>query len=434
MFDIIESEGLLERATVVGERIRARFTELQKQYPVIGDVRGIGAMAAMELVEDPETKKPAGDFAKAFRAKLYENGVVNVGAGTYHNVIRILVPLTIEDETLARGLDIMEETLAAGEQDGQLRLTTAASRQCPPAGGWRDGRHEEDPGGRPDDRALARRRARRRGHARAWAARSSASACSRSTSIPRSIPSSPDNVVAITPSRLSAYGMSGSNRFGAFTKSPLTGIWLEAYCGGTFARTLRETGWDAVVITRGRRQPVHLHVTGEGAQILPAGDLWGKDTRVDRRRDPRPTGQAIVGALHRGGRGEPGEDRLGHARTGPHARAGRAWAPCSAARSSRPSASLRPARSRLETQEQFVETPQGGRQAGAESPATRNYHLYGTPVMVGLVNEAGAFPTDFFTRGVAPHRGHPRGRALDRSGPPSRMTAARRARCAAASA
>ena len=111
VFDIIESEGLLQRATVLGNRIRSRFSELQKQYPVIGDVRGIGAMAAMELVEDPQTKKPAGDVAKAVRAKLFANGVVNVGAGTYHNVIRILVPLTIEDSTLARGLDILEETL-----------------------------------------------------------------------------------------------------------------------------------------------------------------------------------------------------------------------------------------------------------------------------------------------------------------------------------
>ena len=112
VFDIIESEVLLERANVVGNRIRTRFLELQKHYPVIGDVRGVGAMAAMELVENPQTKKPAGDFAKAFRAKLYENGIVNVGAGTYHNVIRVLVPLTIEDSTLARGLDIFEETLA----------------------------------------------------------------------------------------------------------------------------------------------------------------------------------------------------------------------------------------------------------------------------------------------------------------------------------
>ncbi len=112
VFDIIESENLLERASVVGGRVRERFMQLQKQYPVIGDVRGIGGMAAMELVEDPETKKPAGEFAKAFRARLYQNGVINVGAGTFHNVVRFLVPLTIEDETLARGLDIVEQTLA----------------------------------------------------------------------------------------------------------------------------------------------------------------------------------------------------------------------------------------------------------------------------------------------------------------------------------
>jgi 4-aminobutyrate aminotransferase/(S)-3-amino-2-methylpropionate transaminase len=111
VFAIIESEGLLERATVVGDRIRTRFRAMQKKHSKnIGDVRGIGAMAALELVKDPQTKEPAGDLAKAFRTKLYENGVVNVGAGTFHNVIRFLVPLTIEDEVLAKGLDIVEET------------------------------------------------------------------------------------------------------------------------------------------------------------------------------------------------------------------------------------------------------------------------------------------------------------------------------------
>ncbi len=124
VFEIIESEGLLDRAAVVGERIRARFQALQKHYPVIGDVRGIGGMAAMELVEDPATKKPAGALAKTFRAKLYENGVVNVGAGTYHNVVRFLVPLTIEDEVLARGLDIVEETLAQVVDAARPRRTT----------------------------------------------------------------------------------------------------------------------------------------------------------------------------------------------------------------------------------------------------------------------------------------------------------------------
>jgi 4-aminobutyrate aminotransferase/(S)-3-amino-2-methylpropionate transaminase len=111
VLDIIEKEGLLARANVIGDRIRSRFLELQTRYPLIGDVRGLGAMVGMELVEDPETKKPAGAFAKTLRQRLYQNGVVNIGAGTYGNVLRILVPLTIEDDTLARGLDILSETM-----------------------------------------------------------------------------------------------------------------------------------------------------------------------------------------------------------------------------------------------------------------------------------------------------------------------------------
>jgi 4-aminobutyrate aminotransferase/(S)-3-amino-2-methylpropionate transaminase len=112
VLEIIEREGLLERAVVVGERIHAHFRKLQKDYPNIGDVRGIGAMAAIELVENPATKKPAGAFAKALRTNLFQNGVINIGAGTFHNVLRILVPLTIEDDTLARGLEIVEQTFA----------------------------------------------------------------------------------------------------------------------------------------------------------------------------------------------------------------------------------------------------------------------------------------------------------------------------------
>ena len=138
VFDIIESEGLLQRATVIGDRIRARFKAMQKKCPKnIGDVRGIGAMAALELVKDPETKEPAGDLAKAFRTKLYENGVINVGAGTFHNVIRFLVPLTIEDDVLARGLDIVEETFdqrqshRLGATDIQARVDRAGPGRMP---------------------------------------------------------------------------------------------------------------------------------------------------------------------------------------------------------------------------------------------------------------------------------------------------------------
>ncbi len=112
VFDIMEEERLPERAQEIGRRVRERFLAMQKRFPQIGDVRGLGAMMAMELVEDPDTKQPATALTKAYRARLYENGLVNIIAGTYDNVVRTLMPLTIEWETLDRGLDIMEETLA----------------------------------------------------------------------------------------------------------------------------------------------------------------------------------------------------------------------------------------------------------------------------------------------------------------------------------
>jgi 4-aminobutyrate aminotransferase / (S)-3-amino-2-methylpropionate transaminase / 5-aminovalerate transaminase len=112
VFDIMEEERLPERAMEIGHRVTARFAAMQERFPVIGDVRGLGAMVAIELVEDPQTKKPATALTRVYRAKLFENGLVNILAGTYDNVIRTLMPLTIEWETLDRGLDIMEDTLA----------------------------------------------------------------------------------------------------------------------------------------------------------------------------------------------------------------------------------------------------------------------------------------------------------------------------------
>ncbi len=112
VFDIMDDERLPERAVEIGRRVKERFTAMQQSFPQIGDVRGLGAMVAMELVEDPHTKAPASALTKAYRAKLYQNGLVNIIAGTYDNVVRTLMPLTIEWETLDRGLDIMEETLA----------------------------------------------------------------------------------------------------------------------------------------------------------------------------------------------------------------------------------------------------------------------------------------------------------------------------------
>jgi 4-aminobutyrate aminotransferase/(S)-3-amino-2-methylpropionate transaminase len=112
VFEIMEQERLPERANEIGRRVKERFVAMPQRFPVIGDIRGLGAMMAIELVEDPDTKKPATDLTRAYRAKLTENGLANLQAGTYDNVIRTLMPLTIEWNTLDRGLDIMEDTLA----------------------------------------------------------------------------------------------------------------------------------------------------------------------------------------------------------------------------------------------------------------------------------------------------------------------------------
>jgi 4-aminobutyrate aminotransferase/(S)-3-amino-2-methylpropionate transaminase len=113
VFEIIEEEGLLARAEAIGRKIRQRFEELQRRFPVVGDVRGLGAMMAMELVENRETKQPAAALAKAVRNGTFERGALSLLAGAGDNVVRVLVPLTIEDETLDRALDIIEESLAA---------------------------------------------------------------------------------------------------------------------------------------------------------------------------------------------------------------------------------------------------------------------------------------------------------------------------------
>ena len=216
-------------------------------------------------------------------------------------------------------------------------------------------------------------------------------------------PLASDNVVVLTPSLIAAHGLSGSNRFGAFTKSPLTGIWLEAYCGGTFARTLRETGWGAVVITGAAEAPVHLHVTAAGAHLLPAADLWGKDTftveaellaRLDTRSSVLCIGVAgenlvkVASVMHE------------HAHTLGRGGMGAVFG----SKKLKAVSASSPGALKVEAQEQFVQTRRQVSKLATESPASDIYRRQGTAMMTALVNEARAFPTDFFTRGVAPHR------------------------------
>ena len=112
VLDILESEDLFTRANVIGDKIRARFESFKASFPIVGDVRGLGGMIAMELVLDRETKAPAPDLAKALTTYCFEKGLMLLATGTYGNVIRILSPLVITDDQLERGLKIIEDGFA----------------------------------------------------------------------------------------------------------------------------------------------------------------------------------------------------------------------------------------------------------------------------------------------------------------------------------
>jgi 4-aminobutyrate aminotransferase/(S)-3-amino-2-methylpropionate transaminase len=114
VLDLIERDGLLDRANVVGDAIMGRLRALEERHPQVGEVRGRGAMCAMELVEDPDTKEPlVADTMNRIAREALERGVIVLTAGTYGNVVRLLPPLTIEETLLADGLDVLEEAVDA---------------------------------------------------------------------------------------------------------------------------------------------------------------------------------------------------------------------------------------------------------------------------------------------------------------------------------
>jgi 4-aminobutyrate aminotransferase/(S)-3-amino-2-methylpropionate transaminase len=104
-------EGLVKRGQTLGDRIMARCLELQERFPIVGEVRGLGAMVAMELVTDRQTKEPAKDETAKLVMECCRRGAIVLKAGTMNNVIRFLAPLTITDEQLDEGLDIVAEAL-----------------------------------------------------------------------------------------------------------------------------------------------------------------------------------------------------------------------------------------------------------------------------------------------------------------------------------
>ncbi|HKD35029.1 MAG TPA: 4-aminobutyrate--2-oxoglutarate transaminase [Gaiellaceae bacterium] len=113
VLDVFEEDDLTARAAAIGETIRSRMLAWQERWDEIGDVRGLGAMLAIELVEDRETKAPAADLASAVVEAAAERGLLLLKSGIYSNCIRVLTPLVITDSELDEALGVWEQALEA---------------------------------------------------------------------------------------------------------------------------------------------------------------------------------------------------------------------------------------------------------------------------------------------------------------------------------
>lgn len=115
VFDLFEKDksALLQHSVAIGNSISAIIDQWKKSIPQIGDVRGLGPMQAIEFVKDPKTKEPNKELASKVAKYCYENGLVIITAGTFGNVIRVLVPLTISEEELEEGLKVIEDGIKA---------------------------------------------------------------------------------------------------------------------------------------------------------------------------------------------------------------------------------------------------------------------------------------------------------------------------------
>lgn len=109
----IEQEALTEKAEKIGQIIRTRLTQMQEKYPVIGDVRGLGAMMGVEFVKDKSTKEPYPEIVKKVIAQCYQKGFIFLSAGIFSNLIRFLPPLVMTEEQVEAGMDALE--LAIGQ-------------------------------------------------------------------------------------------------------------------------------------------------------------------------------------------------------------------------------------------------------------------------------------------------------------------------------
>ena len=113
VLDLIEKENLCARADHLGEMFQKRANTWQAKWELIGEVRGMGAMQALELVKSKQTREPAPDETKKISQRCYESGLITITAGSYSNIIRLLMPIVITDDQMKEAMDVMEAAIAA---------------------------------------------------------------------------------------------------------------------------------------------------------------------------------------------------------------------------------------------------------------------------------------------------------------------------------
>ena len=113
VIEMFQSGDILAKAKALGVALQSRLAKLAEKHPAIGEVRGLGPMQALELVKDRATKAPNPELAKALVQHCYERGLVIMTAGSYGNVVRLLMPLVTTVDQLDEGLAILDSGLAS---------------------------------------------------------------------------------------------------------------------------------------------------------------------------------------------------------------------------------------------------------------------------------------------------------------------------------
>jgi 4-aminobutyrate aminotransferase-like enzyme len=111
VLDEVATDDFRVKAEALGDRIRARLEDIAGRVPEVGEVRGLGPMLAVELVEDPDTRRPAAELARRTTEIAREHGLVLLSCGLFSNVIRVLVPILVDESDVEEGLELLESSL-----------------------------------------------------------------------------------------------------------------------------------------------------------------------------------------------------------------------------------------------------------------------------------------------------------------------------------